>query len=187
MLMKPLVTGAMVLATVGLAACTVAAPLPDLGSVPLRGADDFPITVYQGQDVVGGAQVSYSHLTELGKPVVLNFWAGLCPPCRAEMPDLQATYAQYSDRVLLFGLDVGPFVGLGSNEDGRKLLKELNVTYPAGTTADAQVVRRYEILGMPTTLFIAPDGKVVQKWTGLLTKNKLKELVEQLLAASQTS
>ncbi|MBI2911451.1 MAG: TlpA family protein disulfide reductase [Chloroflexi bacterium] len=185
--MKSMVTGVLALATVGLAACAAAAPLPDLGSVPLRGADDFPIAVYQGQDVVGGAQVSYSQIMDTGKPVVLNFWAGLCPPCRVEMPDLEATYAQYGDRVLLFGLDVGPFVGLGSNEDGQKLLKELKVTYPAGTTSSAEVVRRYEIQGMPTTVFIAPDGKVVQKWTGLLTKNKLKELIEKLLAASQVS
>lgn len=182
------------LGTVGLA-CTASTPpaaqptglLPPPGAGPVGAAGDFPITVYQGQDVLGGSQVSFSHVTGLGKPVVLNFWAGLCPPCRAEMPDLQSVYGQYSDRVLLFGLDVGPFVGLGSNEDGRKLLKDLKITYPAGTTADAQVVRRYEILGMPTTVFIAPDGRVVQKWTGLLTKNKLKELVEQLLAASQPS
>ena len=44
--------------------------------------------MFQGQDVVGGEKVTLSGLIG-GRPIVLNFWAGLCPPCRAEMPDLQ--------------------------------------------------------------------------------------------------
>ena len=86
--------------------------------------------------------------------------------------------------MLMFGMDVGPFVGLGSREDGRLLLEELQVTYPAGTTFDASVVRDYQLLGMPTTYFIKPDGEIVSKWTGLLTKDKMVELVDALIAAS---
>jgi thiol-disulfide isomerase/thioredoxin len=150
-------------------------------------APDFEITVYQGADVLGGEKVRFSDLLAQGQPVVLNFWAGLCPPCRAEMPDLQEVYDEYQGRVLLFGLDVGPFVGLGSREDGRALLEELKVTYPAGTTSDPNVVREYQILGMPTTLFIKPNGEVIRNWAGLLNKQKMEELVEELLAASTQS
>ena len=100
------------------------------------------------------------------------------------MPDLQAVYEEYGDRILLVGLDVGPFVGLGSRADGQALLAELAVTYPAGTTMDSNVVFDYTLLGMPTTYFISPDGEIVDTWTGLLTEDKLVELVEQLLAAS---
>lgn len=147
-------------------------------------APDFQISVYQGNDVLGGRELKFSDL--LGKqPVVLNFWAGLCPPCRAEMPDLQAMYNQDQGRLLLFGLDVGPFVGLGSREDGRRLLDELKVTFPAGTTSDAQVVRDYKLVGMPTTYFIKPDGTIHRQWTGLLNKKKLDELVSELVAASR--
>jgi thiol-disulfide isomerase/thioredoxin len=150
-------------------------------------APDFEITVYQGADVLGGEKVRFSDLLAQGQPVVLNFWAGLCPPCRAEMPDLQEVYDEYQGRVLLFGLDVGPFVGLGSREDGRALLEELKVTYPAGTTFDANVVREYQILGMPTTLFIKPNGEVIRSWAGLLNKQKMEELIKELLAASTQS
>ena len=149
-----------------------------------RPAPDFQITVYQGADVLGDKEVKFSDLLAKGKPVVLNFWAGECPPCRAEMPDLQVVAEQYQDRILLFGLDVGPFVGLGSREDGQALLKELGVTYPAGTTFDAQVVKAYNVLGMPTTFFVKPDGEIVEQWTALITKSKLTERVESLLAAS---
>lgn len=150
----------------------------------LKAAPDFQIVAYQGEELLGGKEVKFSQLFSQRKPVVLNFWAGLCPPCRAEMPDLQQVSQEYQDRVLLFGLDVGPFVGLGSREDGKALLQELQVTYPVGTTFDAQVVKKYQILGMPTTVFIKPDGKVLRTWTGLLTRKKLVELVEELLAAS---
>jgi thiol-disulfide isomerase/thioredoxin len=146
-------------------------------------APDFEITVYQGAGVLGGEKVMFSEVLAQGHPVVLNFWAGLCPPCRVEMPDLQEVHGKYQGRVLLFGLDVGPFVGLGSREDGQALLEELKVTYPTGTTFDANVVRDYQVLGMPTTLFIKPNGEVIRNWTGLLNQQKLEELVEELLAS----
>lgn len=148
---------------------------------------DFEIIVYQGEATLGGQEVMFSSLFADGKPVVLNFWAGLCPPCRAEIPDLQETYDEYSDEVLLFGLDVGPFVLLGSRDDGRDLLNELQVTYPAGTTLDSSVTRAYEIRSMPTTYFIKPDGEVLRKWGGLLTKDRMGLLIQELMAASGTS
>jgi len=103
------------------------------------------------------------------------------------MPDLQAVSEKFQSEVLLFGLDVGPFTGLGSNEDGRALLEELSITYPSGTTFNQDVMRDYKILGMPTTYFITPNGAVYKVWTGLLTADKLTELVEGLLAASTNS
>ncbi|MEE8158553.1 MAG: TlpA disulfide reductase family protein [Dehalococcoidia bacterium] len=147
-------------------------------------AQDFSIVVYQGEDVLGASNLSLNQMLALGKPVVLNFWAGLCPPCRAEMPDLQRVHDRFSDRILLFGLDVGPFVLLGTQEDGKELLDELEITYPAGTTEDANVVQAYEIRGMPSTFFIKPNGEIQKKWTGLLNESKLVELVEDLIAAS---
>ena len=169
-----LILGVVVLATLVLVACSEGG----------KRAPDFKITVYQGEEVLGGKEIKLADLLAKGKPVVLNFWAGLCPPCRAEMPDLQAVSEEYQGQLLLFGLDVGPFVGLGSREDGQALLKELGVTYPAGTTFDAKVVGDYQILGMPTTFFIKPNGEIVEQWTALITKPKLKEQVEALLAAS---
>jgi thiol-disulfide isomerase/thioredoxin len=144
---------------------------------------DFPVVVYQGAGFQDGDQVQFSELVAKGRPVVLNFWAGLCPPCRLEMPDLQAVSEAYEDRILLLGVDVGPFTALGSHEDARRLLNELAITYPAGTTTDPGVMRQYEIRGMPSTYFILANGRLFQTWTGLLTQEKLTELVEQMLAA----
>ena len=145
---------------------------------------DFPIVVYTGADEVGAGELSFSNLFGREKPVVLNFWAGACPPCRAEMPDIQRVHDEFEDRVVIFGLDIGPFVGLGSQQDAIDLIEELGVTYPTGYTKEPGVVSRYKVLGMPTTVFLTPDGKVSRTWTGLLTQGKLTELIQDLLGAS---
>jgi thiol-disulfide isomerase/thioredoxin len=147
-------------------------------------AADFEITVYQGADILGGQQVRFSEVLGQGKPVVLNLWAGLCPACRLEMPDFEEANKEFGDAVLLIGLDVGPFTNLGSNAEGQKLLQDLGVTYPAGTTGDVSIVQNYQLLGMPATYFITPDGEIARTWTGLLTKDKLTELVDELIEIS---
>ena len=91
------------------------AAAPEGASVELDG--DFEIAFYQGADTLGGDPVRFSELFGQGKPVVLNLWAGLCPICRTEMPELQAAYEKYGERVLFVGVDIGPFVGLGDEDD----------------------------------------------------------------------
>lgn len=135
---------------------------------------DFQIRLYQVEE---GQDISFSNLFENQQPVVLNLWAGLCPPCRAEMPDFQVVFEELGDQVSIFGLDVGPSVGLGSQEDGRELVQELGITYP-------DVLSNYQVSGMPTTLFINPDGKIVRSWTGAITRDKLTQLIEELLMSS---
>lgn len=159
-----------------------ASPSGQTAQVPLPA--DFEIVAYQGQGALGGDTVKLSTLLARGKPVVLNFWAGLCPPCRVEMPDLQEVYSEQKGQVVVVGLDVGPFVNLGSRDAGKALLRQLNVTYPAGTTFDPAVIKAYKIIGMPTTFFIKPNGEIADTWTGLLTRDKLEELTRKLLAAS---
>ena len=144
-------------------------------------ASDFVITMFQGEDVVGGQEVSLHSLFG-EKPIVINFWAGLCPPCRAEMPDLQEFNQKFQDRTLLVGVDLGQFTGLGTEQDARNLLAELEVTYPAGSTSDPDVIRDYKVLGMPTTIFIDRDGKIFNKWTGALNGAVLEEKTLEMLA-----
>lgn len=150
------------------------------GSIPLP--LDFEIELYQGSEVFGADTVKLSEILEEGHPVVLNFWAGLCPPCRVEMPDFQALHQQYQGRVVVLGVDVGPFTSLGTRQEGMELLQQVGVLYPAGTTHNQEVVEAYRILGMPTTVFIIPEGGVVNRWTGLLTLDKMVELTDETLA-----
>ena len=150
----------------------------------MRPAPDFMFETYQGADLLGGDSVQFSRIIAAGKPVVLNFWAAQCPPCRTEMPDLDHAYQAMKDRVLLIGLDVGPLISLGTRAEGQALAEELGVTYPVGTTADTTVMQRFQVLGMPTTTFITSQSQVNRQWTGLLNETAIRELIDELIQAS---
>ena len=145
---------------------------------------DFEINVYQREDLLGGSTVMLSDVLAQGKPVVLNAWAGLCPPCRAEMPELEDVFQKLGGQMTLIGVDIGPFVGLGSEQDGRSLLAEIGVTYPAGNTENSAVVSKYKLLGMPSTYFIKPDGDVLRTWTGAINSSEMSKIIGELIAAS---
>ena len=162
-------------------ACSTGAPSD--GALPAAtpaGIYDFNISVYQGADDLGGDNVALSDLR--GRPVVLNFWAGLCPPCRAEMPEFQRFADDYAGRALVVGVDLGQFFSLGSQDNAIKLLNELDVTYPAGYTDDGNVVRELGVLGLPATFFISADGSLHRKWQGVLNGEKLAEITDEMLA-----
>ena len=150
------------------------------GSAAGERAPDFSFSLFQGGSELGGKHLNIHQLD--GKPVILNFWAGLCPPCRAEMPDLQAFYDDFKQDMTLVGVDIGQFMGLGSQKDAENLLRELNITYPAGFTEDRGVVRDYKVLGMPTTVFINPDGTIFARWTGALNRSLLEEKIQEMQA-----
>ena len=162
---------------VTLAACSSSSSSSD-GTLDV--AYNFSYTLYQGQSELGGSDLDLADLS--GKPVVLNFWAGLCPPCRAEMPDLQLFYEEFKDDVTLIGIDVGQYLGLGNQIDAQNLLLELGVTYPAGFTNDDRVIRLYEVLGMPTTVFINSKGEIFRQWGGLLNLEVLADISNEMLA-----
>ena len=95
-------------------------------------APDFEFSMFQGIEEVGFRNGNLARLE--GKPLVLNFWAGLCPPCRAEMPQFQLFYEEFKEDIQLVGIDIGIFTGLGSRSNAEELLRELGVTYLAGWT-----------------------------------------------------
>jgi thiol-disulfide isomerase/thioredoxin len=179
--------GGVLIAVLTLAACSSVVQSANLESSDTQLPADFEIVVYQGHDELGGDRVLFSQLLQDGRPVVLNMWAGLCPACRLEMPDFQRSFELYCDEVLFLGLDVGPFFGLGTNEDGQALLQESDVTYPAGSVQDAGIVSAYRLVGVPSTYFITADGEVYEQWIGLLNEAKLAELIKELLVASEAS
>ncbi|HEV8353838.1 MAG TPA: TlpA disulfide reductase family protein [bacterium] len=151
---------------------------------PLPRAPDIEIRMYQGAEAVGGNVVRLSQVWARGKPVVVNFFAGLCPPCRAEMPDLQRLADQAGDRFVLISIDVGPYTGLGTREEGQALLRTLGIRYPAGTVFDEDITDTYQILGMPTTVFITADGRILRKHAGLLTFEQMQTFAEELIRFS---
>ena len=144
-------------------------------------APNFAVTLFQGEDVLGAQQLNIHDLPQK-KPIILNFWAGLCPPCRAEMPDLQECSDEFSGRVALLGVDIGQFTGLGSLQDAEALLEELGVTYPAGFTNDEEVIKNYRVFGLPATIFIDSEGKIFKNWGGALNLDVLRDQSNAMLS-----
>ena len=92
-----------------------------------------------------------------GKTVVLNFWATWCPPCRAEMPALQATYDQRlaQDDFVVLAVDLLFEDSAGAVAD---FVDDFELTFPVLLASEESVVRRYGVRGLPATFFIDRDG-----------------------------
>lgn len=159
-----------------LAACARPAAIAEVKS--------FGLVPYQGDAVIGTSETTLTRVFEQGNPVVLNFWAGQCPPCRAEMPAFQRVADEFDGRVQFLGVDVGAFTGLGSHTDARQLLTELGIRYPAAYAKDATAVRAYNIRSMPTTVFFDRQGRIVEQVPGLVLESQLRNLVSRLAIGS---
>ena len=118
-------------------------------------------------------------LAELaGKPVVVNFWFPSCPPCRAEMPDLQEAYTEFKDQGVQF---VGvQQLGIDSKEDAVNFLAEVGVEYPNIPDENATIQLEYKILSYPTTVFLDRNHDIAKKWNGLITKEDLREQIQNI-------
>lgn len=141
------------------------------------------MVAYQGEDVLGGKEVKFSQVLRQNKPVVLNFWAGQCPPCRAEMPEFQALADEYAGKVIFLGVDVGPFTGLGSHDDAEHLLQELGIHYPAAYAVDGSPLKPYAVRAMPTTVYLSADGKIQSTTNGIVREPQLRAELETLVGS----
>ena len=138
---------------------------------------EFQITLFQNDNHTGGEVLNLSDL--VGQPVVLNFWFPSCPPCVAEMPDLEQAFQKYKDQGVQFiGVQA---VGLDSAEDGQNFIADIGVNYALGPDEDSSIIRAYEVRGFPTTWFLNKDHEVVRKWDGFLNLEVLDEVIPQLL------
>ncbi len=94
-----------------------------------------------------------------GKPVLLNFWASWCGPCRDEMPFLQQAYNDYKDKGLIFYE-----VNEGETPDAiNTFFKDNGLSMPVLLDSDKSVGQSYQITGIPETFLIDKNG-IIRKW-----------------------
>jgi peroxiredoxin len=151
------------------------------GGGPLVGgeAPDFTLPA------LGGTKLTLSQLR--GGPVVLNFWATWCAPCKDELPELEQVYRDYKDRglvVLAVSEDdessfrqVRPYVRRGSPRVGA-------YTFPVALDTEREVARRYRLAGLPGTYLIDAAGIVRAVYPGPITRQGLLELLPTVLPAT---
>ena len=131
------------------------APAPPSDLSPPLGyqAPDFTLPLFSG------GTLSLHSL--MGKPVVLNFWASWCVPCRTETPLLVRMHRLYGPRGIAFvGVDVED-----DEKDARAFIGQYHVDY-AVVRSDEKIMTAYVTTGIPTTVFIRAEGVVVDKVAG---------------------
>ena len=116
-----------------------------------------------------------------GRPLVVNFWASWCVPCREEMPALQAVVDRLAGRV--------GFVGV-NHQDGADAAadfeRQVGVTYPSGRDSDGGVARAYGVLGLPTTVLVDPRGRIVARRLGEVNEAELLALLQEAFGRAVT-
>ena len=149
------------------------------------GGGNFEMIAYQGAAQLGGSTVEFDDvkLTAAGKPIVLNFWGGSCPPCRAEMPGFQRVYERNRDDFLMIGLDVGPFFGLGTRNSALSLLDELGITYPAAYATSRGAISQFGATALPSTFFFDGNGDLVESRIGFIGEAEFESKLRSLIGA----
>lgn len=116
-----------------------------------------------------------------GKVIFLNFWATWCPPCRMEMPDIEAIYEEYeknSGDIIILGVAAPNLGKEGSEEDIKKFLKDNGYTYPVVFDQTGDILGQYSIQAFPTTFIIDKDGNLVSYVPGAVDKEFMKMLID---------
>lgn len=97
-----------------------------------------------------------------GKPVIINFWATWCPPCRKEMPSMERAWQKLKDKgVALLAVDVG------EDEDTIfTFFADIDANYPILLDESGEIVNQWPVKGLPTTFVLSPQGKIIYRATG---------------------
>lgn len=151
------------------------------GPQTLRSGDPVPDFALVN---LSGDRVQFSDLS--GQAIVLNFWATWCPPCRREMALLNEFQNEYKSRGLsVVGIDVGEDL-----EVVRQFVEPMGVGYPIwvdapdkqmGFDSSQSIHRRFGGVGLPTTIFVDPEGIVQDQHLGELNRALLQTQADELL------
>lgn len=146
-------------------------PITGLSGITMvnRPAPDFTLTTFEG------TAISLEDLR--GKPVVINFWASWCPPCRIEAPLIERTWREYKNRGLIFlGVNIQD-----RKEDALNYIREFDITYPNGPDPTGEISIDYGVSGLPVTFFVSSTGEIVRRWVGAIEKSVLISSIEEIM------
>ena len=154
---------------------TLDTPTRSVRNAPARrgeGLGPAPAVVLEG---LRDKDASISVRDFRGRPLVVNFWAAWCAPCRREMPAFQAVYEDLGGQVAFLGID-----NRDIRSDGLDLVRETGVRYRLAFDPDGDASRAFGVLAMPTTVFVSPDGEVLERVFGELSEKELRRTIRRL-------
>ena len=134
-------------------------------------APDF--TVYDA----AGNEVKLSDFK--GKPVIVNFWASWCPPCKAELPYFEAAYQQYGDRIVFLMVDLADG-NSETQESGARYVSESGYTFPVYFDLSGSASGAYQLYSIPQTVAVDENGKITFSQIGSLPEDTVLQLASGL-------
>ena len=152
-----------------------------------NGAEDAVGEVVPAVDFALTDQYGETHRLEdyKGKTIFLNFWATWCPPCKAEMPDIQEIYETYDtegeDALVVLGVATPSMGQEGTEEEIRTFLEENRYTYPVLMDTEGELFGAYGVYSLPTTFMIDREGNVFGYVSGMLTKDMMESIIKQTM------
>ena len=119
------------------------------------------------------------HLADFkGTPVVMNFWASWCPPCKAELPDFDAAYAEHEDiQFLMINLTDGTRETV---ETASEFIEGEGYSFPVYFDSDYAGANTYQVSSIPTTFFIDADGNIAAYAIGMIDAETLSEGISMI-------
>ena len=161
--------------SLALAALSVAAASL-LSQTPARQGNIAPAFTLE---TLAGSPASLSDYK--GHPVLINFWASWCNPCRGEMPDIVAAYQAHQETGLaVLAINLTDQEGM---KDVRKFVAEFQMPFPVLLDEKGRVRRLYALIGVPTSVFIGSDGVVRLVNPGPITTEALQRGLAEILPA----
>ena len=115
-----------------------------------------------------------------GKPIVINFWATWCGPCKIELPAFDKLYQEYKDEVHFLMVNLTDGVD-ETVENVSAFVDENNYTFPVYYDTDMDAAITYYITSVPRTLFIDSDGNIAYGYMGTMSESTLQTYIEELL------
>jgi thiol-disulfide isomerase/thioredoxin len=115
-----------------------------------------------------------------GHVVLMNLWATWCPPCREEMPTLQQFAREEAGKVVVLGVDQGEATSVAA-----AFARDRGVTFPILVDEQQQYGRTYAALGLPTSIVVGRDGKIVRGVDGAMTLAQMRAAVAGALASTR--
>lgn len=116
-------------------------------------------------------------LEDLDKPIVINFWASWCGPCREEAPDLVSLYDEYKDEIDIYAVNM---TTTDSLKEVKLFVDHYGFTFPVLLDQEGEVSKAYQVIGIPTTFFIDKHGNIVHKIAGFATYQDLEAGIRRL-------
>ena len=109
-----------------------------------------------------------------GKPIVLNFWASWCPPCKAELPDFDDACKKYDGEVVFLMVNMTDNQ-METVEVAKDFIKTYGYDFPVYFDVSYEAAMVYGVRSIPQTYFINAEGEAVATATGMISANQLEQ------------